>query len=172
MDNIPIILNLNRINNINTFVKMYMLTSQAKIDVRRLLIVKKIINEDVILIKGRKNVLYPWFGLKSEEKINVTIKIHDHEDDYNVIIDNASIIINKTSLISFLITIQYAILSNIDYSITDGDKIPYLVDQNVMNRIEQLRSEFYYNYITTLSERLAIYKSIVFLENNTEMLLD
>lgn len=171
-DNIPIMLNINRINNINTFVQMYINTKQAKIDVKRLLIVKKITNEDVILIKGRKNVLYSWFGIKSDEKINVTIKIQDDGDDYNVIIDNDTLTINEKSLISFLITIQYAILLKLDYLITDSNKIPYLVDQNVMNRIEQRAGDYYYNNITSLSERFAIYKSIVFLENNIEMLRD
>jgi hypothetical protein len=171
MDKLPFIFS-NRINTIEGWVKLYIQVKQTKTDVRRLLIVKKIINENVILIKGRKSVLYALLDIKSDETKNVTIKIQDFENDYNIIIGNDSFIINESSLNTILITIQYAILSNLDYSITDNIKIPYLVDQNVMNRMEQQRTGYYYNYITTLSERLAIYKSIVFLENNSEMLRD
>lgn len=161
-DDLPILFNINRINDVNVFVKIYILTKQAKTDVRRMLIIKNILEMNVILIKGSENVLYTIVGVESESKKRGFVEIYN---DKTAIINNKKYKINERLLVHNLINIQYGILNNLDYSITDINNIPYLVNQDVIDRYVEEGGNAYYNNIDTLNIRNAMYNTIVFLVN-------
>lgn len=108
-DNLPIYFDNNSIKG---WVKLYILTKQAKIEVRRLLIIKKISAEQTLFIKGKKNILYSLFGVKSEDQTNGLVEIINHDNDYGATIGNRSFIFSGDVLIIALMLIQFMVISD------------------------------------------------------------
>lgn len=167
-DDLPIL--IHKCNNIKDWVKLYILTKQAKEDVRRILLIKKISGNNVILIKGRKGVLYTIFNVRTNSKENGIVKIENVGDKYTYIINNNTYDLEHKKLIHGLIFIQYCILINLDYSITDDEKIPYILNDDIIQKIINEHVNFYYDHNTELSNRLVMNNTVSYIEKNPELL--
>jgi hypothetical protein len=167
-DDLPIF--VKSYTNIKDWVKLYILTKQAVEDVKRIFIIKKITNNDIILISGRKSVLYTVFGVKSESKNNGIVKIEKDDKLYKYTIDNEVYDIENKALLQGLAYIQYAILMNLDYSITDQDNIPYLVNDDILQDIINQNVNYYYDHVTDLNNRLVMNNTVSYLEKHPELL--
>ena len=161
--------------NLQIWINMYKLTLQAKTDVRHMMLVIKITNSDVIIIKGPKSELYSILGKKSNKqtKIKLTIKINN---GYTITDGEVKIVLSEYDLVQFLIDIQYRKLvgdfngNKPIYRIGDEDKVPYLINQDEMDYFSAKGGDAYYNNISVLEVRYHMLKTILYLEKDPIML--
>jgi len=165
-DDLPI---MDAPTTIEQWIKMYNVASDAKTDIRRLMIINEMQNNNVIIVSGSEMWLYVFLGIRilgirSSNKRIITLNFIKKNNRYEYIINDETRKMNKDDFIAFLIRAQYFIL-NEEYGIeiVDDNNIPFIFNQNTINwYIKDNYDEAYSRY--------NILNTIVFLEKHTEML--
>ena len=163
--------------NLQAWINRYKLILQAKNDIRHVMIMREMGTDD-IFITG-PSVLYNMLGIvyKSDKKDKIKLKIIYDKGHYLVIVNAIKVTtLSEYELVQFLIPIQYMILVNTlnnkkpIYMITDYDKVPYIVNNDMMNYFSKKGGDAYYNNIAMLAVRFAMCNTIIYLEKNPIML--
>ena len=173
-DDLPI---MSEPTTLQEWLTLYQLVSQAKTDVRHIMMMKNITKQNEILVFGKQSVLYKFLNKSSRHRDRIKVTIKNIKDEYTYeFYKQKPISISEHDILQFLIKIRYMQLFDdyqgdiTEYDITDHKKRPYFVDSNVIHYYSELGGDDYYNNIDTLNVRYGMLETILYLEKNPSVL--